>query len=581
MARSRKANLPIDSSWRMVEGENDSFDTTVIRNSQNSFDDDFMSSGPSQLTSSSQVPASQDSIRDFADKADDERVILRAPFQPSLASTLHSNFDKERTPVPEFFMPTVGVNNQHRSTSTRSSRTIRPTTTTNDSSQIRRRLHQDQSRAGNSNQHETQEPYAQGKGRDSNSPPNRQSLVERFSIAAPEFLFNCLSWILSVLGMALHFSKWPLAVVLAFYLTIGASIMVKNMVTQSASVSLQPFCRIPGASLFNLPFCPDDSHVLHTQNGAQHIEFDELMNVQSQFEQVLEDSAQGVSIPMEMKRAEASVRDLRTMVKVSDLPARDELIYEFNGYVDTVGQISNDLQLFNTRVGGAVDSIISINRWTSRYIDSVAANREANDNLLSRSIDWLFSPFQPAVFDDRMVLDKYIEHTAFVSEKVSTLIIDAHALLRLLSQGEDHLQTINEIVVRSGNAAKEKHSEVLWNLWTLVGANNRRLHKLNAQLALLKQVDKQRHTAVSQLTGLVHDLGDIQTKLADLRERVAAPELLADSTSIPLSVHIETINAGVERLEVARSRIREEENERLQQALARSRSRDEDRLIEG
>ena len=98
----------------------------------------------------------------------------------------------------------------------------------------------------------------------------------------------------------------------------------------------------------------------------------------------------------------------------------------------------------------------------------------------------------------------------------------------------------------------------------------------------------QRSSAVAQLMGLVHDLGDIQTKLADLRDRVAAPELLLGEdfgggrgagANIPLSVHIETINAGVERLETARGRIKAEENEKLHRAIARA--REEDRLIEG
>ena len=84
-----------------------------------------------------------------------------------------------------------------------------------------------------------------------------------------------------------------------------------------------------------------------------------------------------------------------------------------------------------------------------------------------------------------------------------------------------------------------------------------------------------------------------QNSTKDLRgDKIILPQsaleqLLAASSAgrsnhpahIPLSVHIETINAGVERLETARSRIRAEENERLQQALVRARG--ETRMIEG
>lgn len=315
------------------------------------------------------------------------------------------------------------------------------------------------------------------------------------------------------------------------------------------------------------------------------------MSAQSDFEKVLEDSAAGVSLPMEMKRSEASVRDLRTMVKYSELPNRGELVDEFDQYIETIRQVADDLQIFNTHVGSAVDNVISINRWTSRFIDSVAANREANDNLLSRSVGWLFAPFQPVVFDEQFLLDKYIEHTALVSDKIAALILEAQAALRQLRLAESHLQLINEHVVAGGNAARAERTEIagtgLWTLWTLVGGNNARLHNLGARLDLLGRIEKQRGEAVDRLVALVHDLGDIQSKLSDLRDRVAAPELLAASSAgrsnhpahIPLSVHIETINAGVERLETARSRIRAEENERLQQALVRARG--ETRMIEG
>lgn len=580
MAPSKKsshASLSVESSWRMVDGsENDSFDTSIV---QDPYEDGFIpSSGPSQGAISSQnfSIGSQDSIRDFATNADEDQVILRSPFHPSLASTRHASVDKERTPVPEFFMPKIELESPRRSN--RSSRTIRPTM--EESQGVRRRGYQWENSEG-SPQKKLHNNARGGIGRhDSDDTQYRPaSLWGRFSSAVPQALFETAAWCLSVLGMALRFAKWPLAIALAVYMVLGAAMMARNMITDSISSSLSPICRIPGMSLLDLPFCPDFPPIPGT-DGKGPVEFDELMNVQSEFEKVLETSASGVSLPMEMKRSEAAVRDLRTIIKFEkDLPARDELLYEFDGYIDSMRDTSNDLLSFNTHVGSAVDSVISINRWTSRYIDSISADRAAHDNTLSRWTDWMFSPFQPAVFDERMLLDKYVEHTALVSDKIANLIIEAQGVLRILNQAENHLQLINEHVVRSGKEVKEKKSEVFWTLWTLVGANNRRLHNLKSQLGLLRLVESQRTLAVEQLVGLVHDLGDIQTKLSDLRDRVAAPELLSDQASIPLSVHIETINAGVDRLESARSRIRAEENDRIQQALARARG--EENLIDG
>ncbi|KAK8008986.1 hypothetical protein PG991_011537 [Apiospora marii] len=569
--RGRQADLPVESSWRMVEGgENDSFDTSIVNDPYE--DEVVFSTQPSQLSSSQGLSLnSQDSIRDFANDADEEQVIMRAPFQPSLASTRHTSMDKDQTPVPEFFMPKVPMESPRRSV--RSSRTIQPEY--DERVVTRRRMNRQPSDASGQAYQRRHVPDRRPQ-RDSHK---TDSLWDRFAASTPSFIFDVVAWCLSILGMALNIAKYPLAICLAVYILLGAGMMVRNMVTNSISTSLSPLCRIPGASMLDLPFCPDLPTVPGSA-GKMPVEFDELMNVQSNFEKVLEDSAKGVSLPMEMKRAEASVRDLRTLIKHSDLPGREELVYEFDGYIDNVRTIATDLQTFNTHVGGAVDSVISINRWTSRYIDSIAAEREANDNIVARWSGWLFSPFTPQVFDERMLLDKYVEHTGLVSDKIANLIVEAQAALRLLSQAENNLELINDHVVRSGNDLKAKKSEVFWDLWTLVGANNKRLHNLKAQLGLLEQVETQRTSAVEQLIGLVHDLGDIQTKLSDLRDRVVAPELLADQTSIPLSVHIETINAGVERLESARSRIRAEENDRMQQALSRARGVDE-RLIDG
>ncbi|KAI1413204.1 hypothetical protein F5Y13DRAFT_161785 [Hypoxylon sp. FL1857] len=572
MVRTRQSKLSVEDSWRMVEGgdNNDSFDTAIV---QDPFEGDaIVFSSQSQQSQQTQPYSSQDlsvgsqdSIHDFYNKADEDNVILRAPFQPSLSSRQVSMDDKDRTPVPEFVMPTVHVNSPQRS-SRRSSRSTNATV--KDSRLIRRR--------GVRPEDSDSTPRKPQHGQEQT--PHRPSLAQRFATSAPEFLFDFASWILGTLRMAFRYAQWPLAIMLAIYLSIGACIMAKDALVNSVSAPLAPLCRIPGVSLMNLPFCSDGSRT-GSRNGSSLVEFDELMHVQDQFEKVLEDTAQGVSLPMDMKRSEASVRDLRTMVKYSELPTRNELVHEFDNYIEVVRISANDLQMFNTHVGSAVDSVISINRWTSRYIDSIAANREANDNMLSRLGGWLFSPFQIAVFDERALLDKYIEHTALVSDKIANLILEAQAILRQLNQAENSLQQINEQVVHTGNVVKEKHNEVFWNIWTLVGANGRRLHNLKAQLSLLRQVESQRHSAVRRLDGLIHDLHDIQTKLSDLRDRVAAPELLGDTANIPLTVHIETINAGVERLEAARSRIRAEENERLQQALQRS--REDDRLIEG
>ncbi|TQN70189.1 hypothetical protein CSHISOI_05245 [Colletotrichum shisoi] len=587
MPPRRQQDLPVESSWRLVEGgENDSFDTSILPDLEE--DEGFISTDPSQIPSQSfSIGGSQEShhsVQDFMNKADDERVILRSPFQPTIRR------DPNRSPDPEFVMPsmrfgaTPGSNASPRQSSGRSTRTVRPGDDPYQQQEVRRRVIRQAS---------TGSPLKlrrgdHGRGREyyDDAAEEHRTVTERLSESLPGAIFNILAWVFNVIGMALGYVQKPLALCLAVWLFFGASIMLQNMVTKSLTASLSPFCRIPGAAYLDLPFCPSftSSTGSGQDSGPANVEFDDLMNVQSQFEQVLERSADGVSLPMEMKRSESSIRDLRTMVRYSELPQRDELVYEFNEYIDTARLTAADLQKFNVHVGSAVDSVISINRWTSRYLDTLSASETTDVGILSQWSSWIFSPFTPTVtpFSERTLLDKYVEHTAMVSDRISSLIVEAQGVLLLLTRAEEHLNQIYELVTRSSNSVKSRRDEVLWTLWTLVGANNKRLHNLNAQLSLLRQVDRQRSTAVAQLSALIVDLEKIQAGLGDLRDRVAAPELLRDSVAaIPLTVHIETIDRGVERLEDARQRIRANENDKIREALARGGTKEDDKLIDG
>ena len=584
MASSRRQPSSISGSWRMVDGENDSFDTTLAP----SLDDDLsqpLSSGGRAQSSSSGFPSqlsamSQDSIRDFSRHQDDPDNIMREPFRPTLPSARGSyagSSSTARTPDVELKMPRIDF---FGGDSRRGGRDL-------GDAKLRRRLGDGAS--GGTSKRRSGRRRHDDDGYDEYPPP--RTVRDHIAASVPAALQDILLWALGVVGLAFRYAQKPLAVLLAVYVSFGAIIMAQNMVTRSIYVSLSPVCRLPGASLLNLPFCPSLPSPGMPESGDAEpsvLEFDDLMNVQGKLEQVLEKSAEGVSLPYEMKRSETTIRDLRTLIRSSDVRSRDELVHEFDNYVEVARQSASDLQRFNTHCGSAVDSVISINRWTSRYIDSL--NLESEDHhsssLLTRWSSWVFTPFMPTdrYFNERMVLDKYVEHTAQVSDRITTLILEAQAVLALLTRAEDHLSLIHELSSRDSADVASRRDQVFWNLWTLVGANSARLHNLGQQLSLLRRVDAQRNDAVRQVSALVLELKAIQIGLEDLRDRVAAPELQREVSSsagsgFPLSVHIETIDRGVERLEEARSRISAAENDRVREALNKVGVKDE-KLIE-
>lgn len=136
-----------------------------------------------------------------------------------------------------------------------------------------------------------------------------------------EHATSILSWAVEVLGGALRVLKTPISYILAIWLLFGISVIVRNLVTTSIYASLSPVCRVPGVSILNLPFCP--AYRVDTRHGdPPNVEFDQLMEVQSKFEEVLQDTAGNVALPMDMKRGEASIRDLRQIVRYSQLRSK-------------------------------------------------------------------------------------------------------------------------------------------------------------------------------------------------------------------------------------------------------------------
>ncbi|TAQ83443.1 hypothetical protein B7494_g8234 [Chlorociboria aeruginascens] len=380
-------------------------------------------------------------------------------------------------------------------------------------------------------------------------PIEETSAVEDLIQISLEHTKVMLSWMVDVLGNTFKVLKTPISYFLAIWLCCGFMIIAKNFITNSVYASLSPICRIPGASLLPLPFCP--IHNVDTSNGPPPpVEFDQLMAVQSKFEEVLEESADSISLPLDMKRGEASIRDLRQLVRYSSLSSKNELVHEFDGFIDTARIASYDLQKFNSHVGRAVDSVISTTRWTSRVLDGIQ-ERDAGRGMINAFInEKVLAPFQPIKFTESILLDQYIQHTRIVEEEISRLIGEAQVLLMVLNNLDDRLEVIHGIATRDGMRAEAEKAEILTDLWTWLGGNKGQLQMTKTQIALLRQVVTYRQTAYAHVSATILRLQAIGAGLEDLRERVATPEMLRDRLDIPLSVHIENIQRGVERHEL-------------------------------
>jgi hypothetical protein len=390
-----------------------------------------------------------------------------------------------------------------------------------------------------------------------------------------------VDWFFDVIGGALKALRKPISFVIALYLFSGLMIMMQNILTRSFYSALSPVCRIPGVSMLGFPPCRTPLPPGYQASPNAPIEFEQLMGVQGQFEEVLEASAAGISLPLDMKRGETSIRDLRQVVRFSSLNSKQEMILELDGFIETARIASYDLQKFNSHVGRGVDNVLATARWTQRVLDDIAI-KDSHRGLLPLFIrDKFLAPFQPLKFTENTLLNQYIEHTRIVSDEIETLIAEAQALLYVLQNIEDRLDVIHGIALRDNIHAQGQKDEILSQLWTLLGGNRAALGKFNSQLQLLRQVGEYRKIAWAHVSGTIIRLQAMGAELEELRERVGSAELLKDRKEIPLSVHLESIRLGVERLERGREASRELEQSHLNRVLDRAGKNNEMRLVEG
>ncbi|RDW87760.1 hypothetical protein BP5796_03454 [Coleophoma crateriformis] len=476
-----------------------------------------------------------------------------------------------RSPEPEFVMPPLDPDTLEASWADNSSRSTRFRKRVNgDGIKVRRGPRQDRTPEKSPRLEAATPRSSVSSAGHTSSSPNATSdtnTSQDFFDAAIRHTGVMLSYALEVLGGALRILKTPVSILLAVYLLLGAGTLLQTLVTKSLYASLSPICRLPGTALLSLPFCPPPG-TNAGENRPGSAEFDQLMTVQAKFDEVLEKSADGVSLPMDMKRGEASIRDLRQLVRYSQLQAKNELVLEFDGFIETARIASYDLQKFNSHVGRSVDSVIATTKWTTRVLDHIQLQDSGRGAISAFVNDKLLAPFQPTKFTERTVLDQYIKHTQIIEEEINTLIGEAQALLHVLNNLENRLEVIQGITTRDNVDVSAKREEVLAQLWTMVGGNRGKLSKMDRQIGLLHQVNVYQKQAFAHVAATLTRLQKMGADLENLRERVGAPELLQDR-NIPLSVHIHQIELCVERLEQGRRNARKLEDAHIKENLER------------
>lgn len=198
-------------------------------------------------------------------------------------------------------------------------------------------------------------------------------------------------------------------------------------------------------------------------------------------------------------------------------------------------------------------SVMAVNGYAMRTIQEAEKNAPPPYSLTA------LIPFHFGPTTQEVIVDAFTSAMDTFSIAIQRLILEAEISLHNLDVLEEDLSVVREVVMREDIDVTTEQSELLGALWTKLGGNRRALRDNDRRLGLLKDLGDYRRQAQAHVVAALQTLNSMSEDMEDLRERVATPELVGGR--IPLHVHIESIQNGLERLQEGRVRAREREED--------------------
>jgi hypothetical protein len=206
------------------------------------------------------------------------------------------------------------------------------------------------------------------------------------------------------------------------------------------------------------------------------------------------------------------------------------------------------------------ESVMAVNRYAMRTIQDMEKNAPT-PYLLA-----ILMPFRTGPSTQDAIVGAFTGTMDTFSTAIQRLILEAENSLHNLNILEEDLSAVHEAVIREDISITAQKSELLGALWTKVGGNQCALMDYERRLSLLKDLGNYRKYAHAHVVAALQTLHSMSGDMEDLRQRVAAPELASDRR-IPLHVHIESIQNGLQRLQEGRVRTREMEEDAMARVL--------------
>lgn len=361
------------------------------------------------------------------------------------------------------------------------------------------------------------------------------------------------TYIFDVFLRALRLMRIPLSALLFIWML--ASVMTR--LSDPLRTVFVPICYLPLVS--RLVLCS----VLVSRSGQdpQWADFPKLMQVQSStFEQLLDGSVGGSILSLEIRKAEFATADLTALVRNSDIESNEILSDLLATFVKDAKKTARSLTKLSSRVGGTVDNVMAVNRHAMRTIQDMEKNAPPSYSLAALMSLCIGTSTQ------EVIIGAFASAMDTFSTAIQRLILEAEKSLYNLDILEEDLSAIHEAVLREDISITAQKSELLGALWTKLGGNRRTLMDYERRLSLLKDLSNYRKYAHAHVVAALQTLHSMSEDMEDLRQRVAAPGLASDRR-IPLRVHIESIQNGLQRLHEGRVRSKDMEEDAMTRVL--------------
>jgi len=203
---------------------------------------------------------------------------------------------------------------------------------------------------------------------------------------------------------------------------------------------------------------------------------------------------------------------------------------------------------------------MAMNDYALQSIESARANEPSRWSPRALAI---WKPARPST--KAVVMKTFEEAMSVLSANMEKLILEAERNLHNLNALEEKLATLHEAVSREDSSITSAKNELLGELWTIVGGNRKELLNFEQHLNLLKGLSVYRRQALGHVVSALKTLQAMSNDMEDMRERVAAPDLVG--SSVPVEVHMKSIRTGLERLREGRTKARDLEEEAVKRVF--------------